>query len=322
MAQRLFCLIVVAFVALTAGEARAAPLRLGLLKFGTVSWEVDVVRHHGLARAEGVEIEIVELASTQATKVALQGGAVDVIVSDWLWVSRQRARGADYSFVPYSTALGALVTPSASPLRGLADLAGRRLGVAGGPLDKSWLILRALARKRTGRDLDTEPVFGAPPLLNEQLKAGRIDAVLTFWPYAARLEAAGMRRLIAVADAVRALGIGAAVPLVGYVFSEALAATRGDELAGFLRAARKARALLANSDAEWDRLAPLMRAPDAATRRALRDGFRAGIPRRWGADERAAARRLYAILAGIGGARLVGEARELSPGTFWPGAVY
>jgi hypothetical protein len=33
----------------------------------------------------------VTFASTQATKVALQAGAIDVIVSDRFWVSRQRA---------------------------------------------------------------------------------------------------------------------------------------------------------------------------------------------------------------------------------------
>lgn len=60
---------------------------MGVLKFGTVSWELDTIKHHGLDAAEGIDLQVVELASNQATQVALQGGAVDMIVSDWLWVS-------------------------------------------------------------------------------------------------------------------------------------------------------------------------------------------------------------------------------------------
>ena len=38
--------------------------------------------------------------------VALQGGAVDLIVTDWFWVSRQRNEGRLFSFVPHSMAAG------------------------------------------------------------------------------------------------------------------------------------------------------------------------------------------------------------------------
>ena len=80
----------------TAPDVTAAParVRVGVLKFGTVSWELDVMQTHGLAAREGVDLQVVTLASTNATTVALQGGAVDMIVTDWTWVSRQRAEGA------------------------------------------------------------------------------------------------------------------------------------------------------------------------------------------------------------------------------------
>ena len=41
------------------------------------------------------------LASNDATRIAINAGAVDVIVSDWLYVSRQRAEGVPLTFVPY-----------------------------------------------------------------------------------------------------------------------------------------------------------------------------------------------------------------------------
>src|SRR2546426_3813799 len=84
-------------------------IRIGVLKFGTVSWELDVMQHHGLAAREGVEPKVVSLGSPNATMVALQGGAVDLIVTDWIWVSRQRAEGRPYTFVPYSLTVGGLM---------------------------------------------------------------------------------------------------------------------------------------------------------------------------------------------------------------------
>ena len=93
----------------------------------------------------GLDIETTELASTEAGKVALKGGSADLILSDWLWVARERALGDDLVFYPYSSTLGAVMVPANSPIKDIADLKGKKLGVAGGPLDKSWLLLQALA---------------------------------------------------------------------------------------------------------------------------------------------------------------------------------
>ncbi len=297
----------------------ADPVRVAVLKFGTASWALDVIRRHGLDRREGFTLETLEYASPQATLVALQGAAADIAISDWLWVARQREQGRPFTFVPYSSAVGALVVPAGSGITALADLKGKRLGVAGGPLDKSWLLLRALSVREQGKDLaaEVEPVYGAPPLLNEQIKAGRIDAVLNYWHYAARLTAAGMSSLLTVDEAREALGIDTQVPMVGYVFDEGWAARHPERLQAFLRAARAAQTLLLESDAEWTQVRPLMGAPDEASFEALRDGYRSGIPRHWGAAERSDAARLFDVLRGIGGSELVGDARSLPDGTFW-----
>ena len=172
------CLLIAAAFcgfALAFSPAAAETVRIGVLKFGTVAWELDVIKAHGLDEAEGIDVEVVGLAGKDATSVALQAGKVDMIVTDWIWVSRQRAAGAGFTFVPYSTAVGALMVPPDSPIRTLPDLKGKRLGIAGGPADKSWLLIRALARERHGMDLaaEADAVFGTPPLLNEQILLGR-----------------------------------------------------------------------------------------------------------------------------------------------------
>lgn len=300
--------------------AAAPPVRVGVLRYGTVSWEVDVIRYHHLDEAAKISITPVEFAAPQATQVALQAGQVDLIVIDWLWVARQRATGADWTFVPFSNAVGALIAPANSPVQALSDLPGRSLGIAGSPLDKSWLILRAYAKQRFKIDLDTvtNKSFGPPPLLNEELKAGRLDALLTYWPFAAKAEAAGARQILSIEDTVSALGIGAGVPYIGYTFSQRWAEQNQALIHGFLDASRQARAILSTSDAEWERLKPLTAATDDAELERLRDWYRGGIPQRWGASERHAAEQLFDLLAKIGGPDLVGPLKALPQGTFWP----
>ncbi|MCG7865479.1 MAG: ABC transporter substrate-binding protein [Candidatus Thiodiazotropha taylori] len=296
---------------------------MAVLKFGTVNWELDVIKRHGLDRQQGFNLEVLEMAGKQATMVALQAGSVDIAVSDWIWVSRQRNEGKPFTFVPYSTALGALVVPQDSTITQIKDLQGLRLGIAGGPLDKSWLLLQALAFQQSGLELNKEitPVFAAPPLLNQQLKQKRIEAVLNFWPYVARLEAIGMRQLISVQDISRGLGIRNQVPFVGYVFDEQWAKKNKPLIQGFVRATSKAKQIMLNSDQEWEQLRPLMKASDEATFLALREGFRAGIPSQWGAAEQNDAKQLFDILFKLGGKKLVGNTTQLAEGTFWPNSV-
>ena len=300
--------------------APAPPIRIGTLRYGTVSWETDVIRHHGLDATANITIEPTEYATAQAAQVALQAGQVDIIVIDWLWVARQRGSGADWTFVPFSNAVGALMAPADSPVRGVADLPGHSLGIAGSPLDKSWLILRAYASQRYGIDIDagTNKSFGPPPLLAEQMKARRLDAVLTYWPFAAKAEAAGARRILAVEDAIGGLGVAPGVPYIGYTFAQNWAEQNPALISGFVAASRQARTILATSDAEWQRVKPLTGTADDGELERLRDWYRHGIPLSWGQRERHAADQLFAILAKIGGHDLVGAIDAVPPGTFWP----
>src|ERR1700744_4611695 len=156
-------------LAFSAMRCDAETIRVAAQKTGTFAWELAVIREHGLDKQANLTIEPIELASPEAGKIALRSGSVDIIVSDWLWVSRERSLGARLAFYPYSSALGAVMVPNASDIRSLNDLKGRKLAVAGGPIDKSWLLLQA-ALKREGTDLKAEAniIYGAPPLLAQK----------------------------------------------------------------------------------------------------------------------------------------------------------
>jgi NitT/TauT family transport system substrate-binding protein len=309
-----------------AGGAHAEPakVRAGVLSYGTVNWELNVVKHHGLDRKEGVELLVTKLGGKNASAVALQGGAVDVIVTDWIWVSRQRAAGTDYTFVPHSVAVGGLMVRPDSGIKSIGDLRGRKIGIAGGPVDKSWLMLRAYAMKSIGADLKdiAKPTFAAPPLLNKIMLQGEIPAALNFWHYTARLKAAGMVELISVNDLLPALGVNGRPPLIGWVFSESWAKDNGPAIKGFLKSLRAAKKIMASSDAEWDRLRPLTKAKNDETFFALRKAYRAGIPKSFGDKDIAAAKALFKTLAVYGGSDLVGKSTVLAPGTFWSGYRY
>jgi NitT/TauT family transport system substrate-binding protein len=307
------------FVAAPIAACRGAEtIRVAVQKTGTFAWELAVIRAHGLDRRTNLSIQMIELASPEAGKIALRAGNADIMVSDWLWVSRERTLGAKLNFYPYSSALGAVMVPDSSSIRTLADLRGRKLAVAGGPIDKSWLLLQAWL-KQDGIDLKSEATiaYGAPPLLAAKTLRGEMDAAVNYWNFCAALEAKGFRRLAGIEDLLPRLGAKGRIAMIGYVFDEGWANAHQDLITRFIAITRAAKEILSSSDAEWEKIAPLTGTPDAATLRAYRDRYREGIPRRLIAEEEADARVLYRVLAATGGRELVGPAQELDPGTFY-----
>jgi NitT/TauT family transport system substrate-binding protein len=318
--RRSFLVAAGVFAPLAAGAAASLPeVRLGVLAFGTVQWVASVIRGHGLDRAHGFLLVTKRLANNDSAKVALLGGAVDIIVADWLFVGTERMRGLPLSFAPLSSASGAIVLGRNSAVRGLKDLAHRRLGVAGGPYDKSWMIVRAAAKRESGIDLaeTADIVYAAPPLLSARLAQGGLDAVLTYWNYVAALEVAGFRPLVTVSACAETLGLPAHPPLGGYVFRKAWAEKNLHLIGGFLAASAAAEDLLARSDQAWEAIRPLMHAEDDRLFARLKAGFRAGIVHTSPREEVAAANRLFAILHTLGGNAATGGLDRLPPGVFW-----
>ena len=315
-----FCLVM---IAASLSEAQAAEtLRIAAQKTGTFAWELEIIKDHGLAQKAGLDLEVTELASTDAGKIAMMGGSADIILSDWLWVSRERSLGSDLTFYPYSSTLGAVMVPRQSPIKTLADLKGKKIGVAGGPLDKSWLLLQALARQ-SKLDLESQAtiLYGAPPLLFQKALQGESDATLNFWNFCANLEAHGFRRLIGMDEIEKSLGATAPVAMVGYVFHDSFAAKHRDALRRFFAVTRQAMEILATSPADWEKLAPRIGVSDAATLAIYRKRYLEGIPQRPIQADEADAAKLYGVLAEIGGAKLVGTGTKLDPGTFYKAAM-
>jgi len=309
--------LIFAFAVLVA-PARAERVRIGAQMSGTLGWELKYMQAQGLDKAAGVELEIVDLATPEAGKIAIASGAVDLILSDWLWVARERSLGNNLAFVPHSAALGAVMVKGDSPISELKDLDGKTIGVSGGPLDKSWLLLQAYA-KRGGFDLAqrVHVAYAAPPLIDQKLSVGELDAALQYWNFCVGLQTRGFRPLVEIADVEKALGATGAVALIGFVFKDEFAREHGPALEAFLSAARKAKQGLADDRGAWPALMARAGVKDPATVELYRIRYALGVASRPVAEEEADAKVLFAALAGIGGQALVGSAKTLDANVYY-----
>ncbi len=314
-------LFIIIFFVLTIKPSTAEEnlLHIGLLKWGSVNWEIDIIEHNNLDKKNNITIKKTFFSTKNANAIALQGKYVDVIVTDWIWVSRQKAENKNYVFYPHSMSVGGIVVKHDSEISNVKNLKNKRLGIAGSSIDKSWLLFRAYTNKKIGEDPKNflKPIYAAPPLLNEFVQRNEVDAVLNYWHYNARLKSKGYRELISVENMLKDLGITTKIPAYGWVFSENFGKNKKELINNFLNASNEAKRIMLSSDNEWERIFPLTKAEDRTTLIHLRDAYRSGIPLTFGNKEIEETKKVYKILAKYGGRNLVGKKNEISPGIFW-----
>ncbi len=308
--------------AITVQTKKLETVNVGVLLNGTASWEMKVIQDLKLDEHNGFKLELKDVSGKEASHVALMANDVDIVLSDFVWVAALRAAGEKFTCVPHSYAVGGLMVNPDGPIKSIADLPGKTIGVAGGPVDKSWVILQAYYKGQTGETLADKVTtrFGAPPLINELLTEGHVDASLNFWHFNARAKAGGAKELISVKDMMAGMGITNAPPLLAWVFREETAAKKRKEVKAFLDASFAAKEVLLEDDAIWDTLREKMRAADNdALFTTLRDDYRAGILREFSNDTIEAAAASFSLMAEVGGSDLVGDSTEMDAGTFWSG---
>jgi NitT/TauT family transport system substrate-binding protein len=311
----------VTWMGLSAFSPPPKEIKLALQAGGTASWEAAAMHALNLDELNHIKLKIRDVADSKAGQVALQAGEADVILSDFVWTSLQRNQGADFTFVPHSLAVGGLMAMPDGKVKSVADLKGLTLAAAGGPVDKSYLILQAYYNAKTGGDLtkDVTTNFGAPPLVNEQLAGGQADAALNFWHFNARAAVAGATQIISVQDMLKDLGVPQTPPLLGWVFSEKFAAAKPEVIKDYLDASFQTKQALLTDDSLWDKIRPVMKIDDDKLFIALRDAYRAGIVTSYTDADIQAAKETYALLAKFGGADLTDDKPDLAEGTFWAG---
>lgn len=308
------------FAVPAAAQAQPYELTLALQATGTAKWELAAMRALGLDTAHGVALAVRDVADSRAGQIALQAHEVDIILSDFVWVSLQRHQGAAIALVPHSLSVGGVMADPKTGMIGIAQLKGKTVAVSGSPVDKSYVLLDAAYRSLMGSALtdDADVRFGAPPLVNEMLVACEAQAALNLWNWNARARLAGMVDLISVPQLLGYLGLDRTPPLLGWAFFTD--AGKDDAIRAFLDASFATKAALLADDGLWDTIRPAMDVGgNDALFAELRDGYRAGIVTSYGPAEIDAASRFFAIIAEAGGLDAVGGVGTLSPGTFWEG---
>lgn len=157
-----------------------------------------VIRKFGLDRKYGFKIEQVDFASPGQQFLLARSDAADVFPGNFVEVLRQRKAGVGIkSFRAFQRYNNQLIVPAASPIRSFADLRGKNFGQFG-TTTVDWLILRAAGKQAHGLDLekDATVVTAAPPLLNQLLTRGSIDAAVQFSSVGLPPVSAGQFRVI------------------------------------------------------------------------------------------------------------------------------
>lgn len=290
----LFCWPLLAFSESELGKE----VRVGVLVSGSVHWEIETLVNQGFDQQNGIRVKPVPLGSVSALLVALQGGAVDIVVSDWTWVANQYWRKRFFKFSPFSTATGGILAKTDTPIKHVSDLFGQRLGVAGGPEGKSWLVLKAYAQHKYNVDIESQSTikFAAPPIVNALINTSKVDAGLNYWHFNAQLEGDEFHTILTVDQMLNELGVATPIPMLGWVFGQQWADNNKAVVNAFLQASDQTKRLLKQSDDAWLPLKKLMRASTQAKFERLRDGFRAGIPERFGALEVSGIKRTNQLL--------------------------
>jgi NitT/TauT family transport system substrate-binding protein len=194
-----------AFIALAPASGLAqdkplTPLRIGTLKIAAQT-DVWVAQQRGIYAKNGIDAKI-SLFNTGAESIpALQGGSIDVLLSIPGIGMVAMERGIDLAAIfqdevahkapPDSASVQVL---EGSPIKTLADLSGKKVGV-GGLSTQNTIAVKMLLDK-AGVDLSSVAFSEVPfPAMINALKAGHVDAVVPVDPFTTQLRLSGGRVL-------------------------------------------------------------------------------------------------------------------------------
>ncbi len=297
----------------TAAAQQAMPIKVGLESAGTFSWVVYAMHYYGLDAKYGLDVQSTKYATKQASRLALQEGAADIVVDDFIGVVQDRNNGIPVQAVyPYSKATGGVVVRADSPITSIADLKGKTIA-ASSLGDKSLLILRALTTSKYGFDpqVDGKVLSAAPPLMTQLLASGKIDAAIPYWHFVARMVGSGQdRNIMNVTDMLAQLGMRTDLPILVVV------ARQGADpkaVTAFLAAMKETEQRMSadSMDGVWQKILDqgLYSLPDPSLFPSVRKRWEAGLPTAWNQGVIDGLVTLVNQLVKVAGANVVGVSK-------------
>ncbi|WP_323171317.1 ABC transporter substrate-binding protein [Natrialba sp. PRR66] len=287
---------------------------------GSPRYMLYTIKRYGFDHDHGFHLDV-ELVSDEledgleTVEAKLHQGDADLIDIDYISTARERAGGAPIvAFHPYGRTVGGLVVPESSPIDGLADLPGHRIGVVR-RLDKNWILTRAACREFNEFDPETEATSveaGSKVELTRLLRDGEVDAALQFWQLIPELVEPGpYREAIPMAELVQRLsGVERTLPISTFLTSEDYLANQPEAIRGFKRAYADAVERLQTDDELWEELGErLMYENDPAVVRGVRDHWREMVVTEWNAETVGAMEQLFDHLLAVAGPEALGVDR-------------
>ena len=174
-------------------------VRVGMPSFSLSFIAPRVAQVKGLFRAEGLEVELIQMA-TNITVVALTTKGIDYSTSSGGGL-RSAVRGIPVKVVMSFNRKPLHVLVTKPEIRSLNDLRGRIVGFAGYG-DTTEFLLRAILRQANmdlEKDVQALQIAGSGPRLTALL-TGKIESAILPPPFNFEAEAKGFVRLMASAD--------------------------------------------------------------------------------------------------------------------------
>jgi len=176
--------------------AEPKTLRIGFQKGGLLLVKTRGVLEPLLA-AQGWQLKWIEFPAGPALLEALNVGAIDFGVTGAPPPVFAQAAGTQFVYVgaePGAPGTEAILVKPESPMRSVADLKGKRIGLAKGS-SSHYLLIRALTLAGL-RYADIQPVFLPPADARAAFQGGSIDAWVVWDPYLTIAQSATQARLL------------------------------------------------------------------------------------------------------------------------------
>ena len=225
---------------------------------GTQLFPVRIMQSRGIAAKHGIDMDLMVVASPQASYTAMQTGDIQIGFTGWIVIASLREKGFKltnvYSMISYTNAVMVKVD---SPIKDIADLKGKRVGLFGGPNSATTWLYRMIVEKFYGFDpmKDSKVHFGAPPLLMGMMDRGDLDAVLVLDPFISQMLETDKYKSVAHLGEIWRAKTGQSPMLVSVTVNETWAKANPDVAKRFVLAFKEALTYLKNTPEVWKELA-------------------------------------------------------------------
>jgi NitT/TauT family transport system substrate-binding protein len=225
---------------------------------GTQLFPVRIMQSRGIAAKHGIDMDLMVVASPQASYTAMQTGDIQIGFTGWIVIASLREKGFKltnvYSMISYTNAV---MVKADSPIKGIAELKGKRVGLFGGPNSATTWLYRMIVEKFYGFDAmkDSKVHFGAPPLLMGMIDRGDLDAVLVLDPFISQMLETDKYRSIGNLGEIWRQKANQNPMLVAVTVNETWAKANPDVVKRFVAAFKEALTYLKNTPEAWKELA-------------------------------------------------------------------